>query len=122
MITATVEKLEKKAAEEAVENAHKTFGLSYSEVASVLGVDRRTLLRYRRRLNIPSPKTRASMEKIREIRYLLKEVFNGEEAAREWLYASVPLLRDRRPIDLMRKGELDQVLSVLAGLHSGAYI
>jgi len=34
----------------------------------------------------------------------------------------VPLLRDRRPIDLMRRGELDEVLGVLAGYYSGAFV
>ena len=121
-MTATIERLEKKAAKEVVESVHESFGLSYTDVASALGVNRRTLLRYRNKLNIPSPKARAGMEKMREIRYLLHEVFNGKSAENEWLYSSVPLLRGRRPIDLMREGELDQVLSVLAGLYSGSYI
>ncbi len=122
MVVATVERLEKRAAKETIESAYETFGLNYVELASALGVDRRTLLRYRNLVSVPSTKVRARMEKIREIDYLLDEVFEGHEAQMEWLYTSVQLLRSRRPIDLLRRGELDEVLSVLAGLYSGASI
>lgn len=122
MSTVIVERLEKDAAKETIENAHEAFGLNYSQVASMLGVDRRTVLRYRKTKNIPSERVRAQMEKVREIEHLLEEVFNGEILQLKWLYSSVPLLRGRRPVDLLRNGKLDEVLSVLAGLYSGAQI
>ena len=121
-MTVTIERLEKKAAQEVVESIHQSVGLSYTEVASALGVDRRTLLRYRKKQNIPSSRARAGLEKMREIRFLLQAIFTSEEGAREWLYSSVPLLQGRRPIDLLRGGELDRVLSVLAGHYSGSHI
>jgi uncharacterized protein (DUF2384 family) len=61
------------------------------------------------------------MDKIREIEHLLAEVFEDREAALEWLYSPVPILQKKRGIDLIRRGELDEVRSVLAGLHSGAF-
>jgi uncharacterized protein (DUF2384 family) len=60
------------------------------------------------------------MEKMREISYLLEQVFAGRQAQTDWLYSPVPMLRDRRPIQLLRQGELDRVLSVLAGIYTGA--
>ncbi|MDA2921127.1 MbcA/ParS/Xre antitoxin family protein [Desulfobacterota bacterium AH_259_B03_O07] len=121
MSISAVERIEKRVAGQTIENAQKAFGLKYVELASALGVDRRTLLRYRRNLSVPSEKVRARMGKIREIRHLMEEVFKGSEAQLEWLYSPVPLLRGQRPIDLMRKGKLDEVLSVLAGLYSGSF-
>jgi len=122
MSTAVVERLEKKAAEEAIESAHEALGLGYGELASALGVDRRTVLRYRQRRTVPTPRIRARLEKLRELRHLLAEVFAGPGEGLEWLYSPVELLRDRRPIDLVRHGELDEVVAVLSGIHSGAYI
>lgn len=120
MAATTIDRLEKKTARETVERAHETFGLPYTELADALGVDRRTLLRYRKESHAPSPRIRAQLEKIRELRYLLLEVFETEEEATEWLYSPVPALRGRRSIDSIRRGELDEVIHILAGLYSGS--
>lgn len=120
MTATTVDRLEKKTARETVERAHETLGLPYTELAEALGVDRRTLLRYRKESHAPSPRVRAQLEKLREMRYLLLEIFEDEDAATEWLYSPVPALRGRRSIDLVRRGELDEVIHILAGLYSGS--
>jgi uncharacterized protein (DUF2384 family) len=62
------------------------------------------------------------LEALSQISYLLDEAFEIREDGLTWLYTPVPLLKGRCPIDLMRKGELDQVLSVLAGQYSGAFV
>ena len=121
MTIAVVEQLEKEAAKQTIEEARETFGLNYVDLAAALDVDRRTLLRYRKEVSAPSPKVRMRMEKLREIAYLLLEVFETREDGLGWLYSSVELLRGRRPIDLMRNGDIDDVLAVLAGLYSGAH-
>jgi len=120
--TTTIDRLERKTARETVERAHDAFGLPYTELADALGVHRRTLLRYRQEAHAPSARVRAQLEKIREIRYLLQELFKSGEVAKEWLYSPVPAIRGRRPIDLIRSGELGGVIEILAGLHSGAQI
>jgi uncharacterized protein (DUF2384 family) len=38
----------------------------------------------------------------------------------EWLHSPIPMLRGRQPIDLIRQGDLDQVVSILSGILSGA--
>ncbi len=120
MATMAIAALEKKVAKDTIDQAHQTFGLDYVEVASALGVDRRTIFRYRTNGSVPSPDIRARLGKIREITHLLSAVFIDHDAQLEWLYSPVPLLRGRRPIDLIRMGELDEVLSVLAGVYTGA--
>ena len=122
MTVRVVERLERETARKTIENAHEAFGLNYMELASVLGVDRRTLIRYRKERSTPSPSVRERMDRLREISHLLDELFETSEAGRVWLYRAVPILGGHRQIDLMRRGELDDVLSVLAGLYSGAFI
>jgi transcriptional regulator with XRE-family HTH domain len=117
-ITPAIARLEQKAAVDTIEGAREAFGLNYVELARALGVDRRTVLRYRKRTAVPSPRVQARMEKLRDTHHLLELVFVDRDSRLEWLYGSVPLVRGQRPIDLMRKGELDEVLAVLTGLYS----
>lgn len=122
MAVATVVRLERETARKTIEEARESFGLNYEDLASALDVTRRMLLRYRKEKNTPSPKVRDRLEALRQISYLLDEVFETREDGLTWLYTPVPLLKGRRPIDLMRKGELDEVISVLAGQYSGAFV
>lgn len=122
MAVATIDRLERETARKTIEDAHESFGLNYGDLASALDVTRRMLLRYRNEMNTPSPKVRDRMEALRQISHLLDEVFTDREDGLEWLYTPVPLLQGRRPVDLMRRGELDEVLSVLAGHYSGAFV
>lgn len=122
MAVTFVDQLERETARKTIEGARKTFGLNYVDIASALDVDRRTLLRYRKEMNTPSPKVRDRLEALRQISHLLNLIYVNREDGLTWLYTPVPLLQGRRPIDLMRRGELDEVLSVLAGFYSGAHI
>lgn len=115
-----IARLEQKAALETIEGAHEALGLNYVELARALGVDRRTILRYRQQRVVPSPRVQARMEKLRDIHHLLEQVFTDRDSQLEWLYGSAPLVRGQRPIDLVRKGELGEVLAILAGLYSVA--
>lgn len=121
MTTADISILEKRSAANTIRRANERLGLNFSEVAEALGVQRQTVYRYRKLESVPNAEVQERLAKIREISYLLSEVFIDESAQFEWLYSPVPLLRERRPIDLIRKGEFDEVMSVLAGHYSGAF-
>ncbi len=116
-----VDQLERETARRTIEEARSSFGLNYVDIASALDVDRRTLLRYRKSMNTPVPEVRDRLESLRQISHLIDEIFVNRKDGLTWLYTAIPLLQGRRPIDLMRKGELNKVLSILAGLYSGAH-
>ncbi len=120
-MTVAVKDYQTKAAGDAILMAIKELGLNNNEVASALGVNRRTLYRYKNHENAPSPEVREKLGKLRVIAQLLSEIFIDKEAQFSWLYSPVPMLRGQLPIDRILSGELDEVVSVLAGLHSGAY-
>jgi len=121
METAVVEQYEKEAAERTIEEAQRYLGLKNKEIAAVLEVNQRTVYRYKNKKNVPRQRVRARIEKLRELQYLLHENFEDEDTANTWVYSPVPLLKERRPIDLIRRGELDDIISVLAGMYSGSY-
>ena len=122
MPSAVVQNLERQAAQEAVDAAVAVLDLNFEQLADALQVDRRTVYRYRKRQTVPTPEVRRRFDMLREIIQLLEEVFAKPEDRHEWLYRIVPLLRGRRPIDLMLKAELEPIVEILAGYQAGAHI
>ena len=120
-MTVSFKNLEMQAAEKTILAAGNMLGLNLSEVASALDVHPRTVYRYKNHESAPSPDVRDRLGKLRELSQLLTEVFVDKDSQLAWLYGSVPMLRGQRPIDKIRKGELDEIISVLAGIHSGAF-
>jgi putative toxin-antitoxin system antitoxin component (TIGR02293 family) len=99
-----------------------SLGLTNSQLANIIGVSESSLYRYKRADQAPSPRVQKKLSKLRELHQLLTSLFKNESAYAEWLYSSVPLFDQQRPIDLIRKGELNEVISVLYTLQEGAYL
>lgn len=122
----SMESLAKEIGLDETQNTFEIFREEYAwnnaDLADALEVSRRSIQRYS---NGDSNPTRKVMEKIADLRdlsILLDEVFEDREGAVRWLHRSVPMLKGRRPVDLIRRGELDQVISTLASLYSGAFL
>jgi putative toxin-antitoxin system antitoxin component (TIGR02293 family) len=122
MTSALVEQLERQAARQTLDGVMDTFQLDNADLAAALQVDRRTIQRYRNEDSVPTRKVRERLARLREISILLEEVFQTSEGAITWLYTRVPLLKGRRPIDLMRRGKLDEVITALETYQSGAFV
>lgn len=105
-----------------VEWARDWLELSNSEIGTAVGAAGRTVTRWAHRTALPRPTHRARIEKLNELRHLLDTVFDGPEAAQEWLHTPVPAFRGRTPHSLVRRGQLDKVMGTLAALESGAFV
>jgi uncharacterized protein (DUF2384 family) len=115
--------LELKVATRAIEWARTALGLSYAEVGGAVGASERTVIRWAQQSHPPRREHRDRIEKLNELRQLLTTTFGpNETAAQEWLHEPVPMLRGRTPMSLVVQGQLDDVIGVLAGLESGAFI
>ena len=122
MTSALVEQLERQAARQTLDGVMDNFQLDNADLAAALQVDRRTIQRYRNEDTLPTRKVRERLARLREISILLEEVYRTSEGAITWLYTPVPLLEGRRPIDLMRRGKLDEVIAALETYQSGAFV
>lgn len=81
------------------------------------------VMRWAQRTHPPRREHRDRIEKIHELRQLLTSNFgDNSPAAQEWLHEPVPMLRGRTLLSLIVKGQIDDVIGVLAGLESGAFI
>lgn len=115
--------LELKVATRAIEWARTALGLSYAEVGGAVGASERTVIRWTQRSHPPRREHRDRIEKLNELRQLLTTLFgDNATAAQEWLHEPVPMLRGRTPLSLIVRGQVDDVIGVLAGLESGAFL
>jgi hypothetical protein len=85
----TIER-EVRAANPTLDWAHEILGLDWTEVATAVGADRRTIYRWRQGRSAPSAEHRDRIEDMRELRFLLETVLPEHDARLEWLYDSLP--------------------------------
>ena len=115
--------MEMKVATRAIEWARTALGLTNAEIGAAVGASERTVIRWLQQAHPPRREHRTRIEKLNELRHLLTSIFGDDEkAAQEWLHEPVPALRGRTPLSLIITGQIDDVIGVLAGLESGAFI
>ncbi len=108
-------------AEDTIEWAQQALELSTGEIGQVVGATRRTVQRWREGRSAPSPRHRKHLEAINQLRYLLETGFRNADAAERWMHSPLPALKGRTPLFTITEGELDLVITILAGLASGAH-
>ncbi len=102
-----------------VDEAHKSLGLTYKQVASILRADESTLQRWRTGTSEPSPVFLSRMESLDELLREIRATFRRTNAARRWLDTRVSAFGDQRPIDLLLSGRIERVTAALQALNSG---
>jgi len=121
MAESLVKELELTEAQNTFEKFKEAYQWDNADIAAALRVDRRTVQRYSSGDSYPTRRVRNNIADLREISILLDEIFRDEADATRWLNTSVPMLKRRRPIDLIQKGKLDEVITALATYQSGAF-
>jgi len=93
--------------------------LGITEVAHILGVHPRTIERRREMRKAPRPLEVQREEKLRRVWGELTALFTTENAI-YWLRHPVPVLENRRPVEVMAEdGGLDRVLEVIGRMSWG---
>ena len=92
-----------------------------ADIAAALQVDRRTVQRYNSGASYPTRRVRNSIADLRELAILLDEIYEDDADALRWLNQTVPALKGRRPIDLIKRGKLAEVITALTTYHTGAF-
>jgi hypothetical protein len=115
--------VEMKVAVRAIEWARDNLELTTAEIGAVLGTTERTVIRWSNRECPPSRRHREAIEQLNELRLLLTDMFGDHSSAvLEWLHDSLPALRGRSPMSFLLKGELADVIGLLATHYSGAFV
>jgi transcriptional regulator with XRE-family HTH domain len=106
----------------ALERLREKLELDWVDLADTIGVDQSTLFRWRRGESSPRPMAWTRLEQLKELMQVLQRVFAGSDRAREWLKAAKPEAFDgeKTPLEVMKAGRIDKVLTVLHFLARGA--
>lgn len=120
-MTATRALLEMEFAEATLAWAREALGLTDLEIGHALGVDRKTVQRWREHRSAPSATHRRQMEKLTQFRHLLETEFRTPLAAQRWLHTPSPTLAGRTPLGVLGEGELDRLIQILGTLAVGAF-
>jgi transcriptional regulator with XRE-family HTH domain len=92
---------------------------SGAELADALGVNRSQITRWLKGAGIDP----LNAEKIDILELVLSNLLRlyDPEVARAWLFGLNPHLRNRRPIDLVRAGKVEELLSAIRQERAGSY-
>jgi putative toxin-antitoxin system antitoxin component (TIGR02293 family) len=116
------ESIERSMNAEVIAWAHDELGIGYREIGRVVRASERTVLRWKSRETLASPRHRVRIQGLNRLKHLLSRVFRDAEGAHRWLHAPVPALGGRTPISYLREGKLRPVLEVLAGFDAGVFV
>src|SRR5690242_10355022 len=86
----------------ALDQLEHDFGLSSSELAQAVGVDRRTLDRWASGDTFPRHATRDRLLALVALHDRLAGLFETDEVARTWLHRPLPFLGGMAPIDAVK--------------------
>ena len=105
-----------------VDGLERDLAIPAEILASALGVDRRTIERWRANQSVPQGKTRERLSELLALRDRLLLVVGTQEAARQWLHAASRYLGDFTPAEALKAGRIDRVSADLDGLAGGIYL
>lgn len=99
-----------------------TLGISFDELAQVLGTDRKTVYRWIADETFPQTNNRARLDELAELVDRLDETFKTKEGAATWLRSRSGYFGGLRPVDALLRGRIDAVDAALEALDSGIFV
>jgi uncharacterized protein (DUF2384 family) len=102
-----------------LEQARETLDVSWKELAEIVNTRERTIYRWLKGQSDPQPSSQKKIDQMNVLLDLCNEIFKQKGKLGEWLGRKVPALRNRRPIDLIRDGRLEEVAEVLEQVAEG---
>jgi transcriptional regulator with XRE-family HTH domain len=96
-------------------------GLKNIDVANVLGLRPEQVSRWNQGKAFPQPEKERTLL---ELEYIIDELsdFYDPQEARLWLFSRQKLLDGQVPAELIQKGQIDEVRSVIAQLRDSVFI
>lgn len=98
----------------------QSFG-NLDVVSDYLGVNKSLVTKWLEGAAIPDPKTEIRIVELRYVVARLSKYFE-QEVAVAWLKGNNPLLGHARPIDVLKRGGIIDVLSAISQTEAGSYL
>ena len=97
----------------------RLLGISQEALSRMLNVSARTAHRW---LKGTRPRRTLELNRLLEIVALMEQTLPSDDAIQSYLYHANPTLQGGRPIDLLIRGEFDQVAADLQAVQEGVYV
>src|SRR4030066_860881 len=98
----------------------EAIGINSKVLSSCLAVNPKTIQRWRDGIAEPGESALRSLEKLETI-YQLAARLLGKDSWKAWFHSPNHTLGEESPVDLLSRGEVDQVKNVLGMLEWGIY-
>lgn len=106
----------------AIEQLEREFGLSAADLAGALGVNPRTLERWRTGESYPQHEARRRLVALLGLHRHLAETFTTPDAIRAWLHETNRYIGGLTPADALRVGRVDRAEAALEALDLGVFL
>ena len=107
---------------EQLEHLKTSLGISYEELAQVLGTDRKTVYRWLADETFPQAHNRARLDEVEALVDRLDETFKTPEGSANWMRSRSGYFGGLCPIDALLRGRIDAVDAALEALDSGIFV
>jgi putative toxin-antitoxin system antitoxin component (TIGR02293 family) len=104
-----------------LQRAHQSFNLTWRDLADVLSTTERSIYRWKAGASEPAPAVFRRIRALVDLLDLLTATFGSADEARAWLATPLPALANRRPLELLRRGRIEEVQEVLGRIAHGVY-
>lgn len=105
-----------------VEHVETVLRLTDNELAGVLDVNPRTVVRWKEGASYPQHGAREKLVELEALAGRLCATFTSREAIQNWLRKDSRYLGGMAPIDALGAGRVDRVNAALEALDSGAFV
>ncbi len=99
-----------------------SLGISYDDLAHVVGTDRKTVSRWLAGESFPQPANRAALDALEALVVRLDDTFDGPEGVRLWLRSRSGYFGGLCPLDALLRGRIDAVSAALDALDAGVFV
>jgi transcriptional regulator with XRE-family HTH domain len=100
----------------------RSLGISYEELAQVLGTDRKTVYRWLADERFPQAHNRARLDALEALVDRLDQSFKTQEGTATWLRSPSGYFGGLCPMDALLRGRIDAVDAALEALDSGVFV
>ncbi|MGA2929307.1 MAG: hypothetical protein ABSG43_25625 [Solirubrobacteraceae bacterium] len=106
---------------ERLRSAAEKTDLERADFAAVVGTNPRTVARWLSEESEPRTETRRRLLEVLAVLEALSSVLQPQ-AAHDWLYSPNPLVKHRKPIEMLEAGDWRTVLGLIDALAEGIFV
>jgi hypothetical protein len=108
--------------DETIDRITSSLGISDPQFAQILGVQPRTIERWRAEQAFPQHESRQHLQALSALTDRIEASFKTPDGGRQWLHSESGYFGGLKPIDALLCGRIDRVDAALEAIDSGVFV